>query len=105
MANMMVGALRPHVPEYADVVLAELGKPENKEAFKKYIKSVLADGAKNTFGNVDMKWYSYILKEHGCGDALRANSRSAADSRGGCEDSDRLPGGACVERVGVRFYS
>src|SRR5437879_5470542 len=44
MANMMVGALRPHVPEYADVVLAELGKPENKDAFKKYIKSVLADG-------------------------------------------------------------
>jgi hypothetical protein len=68
MANMMVGALRPHVPEYADVVLAELGKPENKEAFKKYIKSVLAEGAKNTFGNVDTRWYSYILKEHGCAD-------------------------------------
>jgi hypothetical protein len=68
MANLMVGALRPHVPEYTDVVLAELGKPENKDAFKKYIKSVLADGARNTFGNVDMRWYSYILKEHGCTD-------------------------------------
>jgi hypothetical protein len=69
MANLMVGALRPHVPEYADVVLAELGKPETKDAVKKYMKSVLADGAKNTFGNLDMKWYRYILEEHGCADA------------------------------------
>ncbi len=68
IVNLMVGALRPHVPEYADVVLAELGSPANKDAFKKYIKSVLADGAKNTFGNVDMTWYSSILKQHGCAD-------------------------------------
>src|SRR5215471_13543290 len=32
IANMVVGALRPHIPEYADVVLAELLKPENKRA-------------------------------------------------------------------------
>jgi hypothetical protein len=68
IVNMIVGALQPHVPEYADVVLAELGKPETKTAVKKYIKSVLADGAKNTFGNVDMRWYSSILKQHGCAD-------------------------------------
>ena len=69
MVNLMVGALRPHVPEYADMVLAELGKPESKEAFKRYIKSVLAEGAKNTFGNVDLRWYSSILKQYGCADA------------------------------------
>jgi len=69
IVNLMVGALRPHVPEYADVVLAELGKAENKEAVKKYIKSWLAEGARNTFGNVDMKWYSSILKQHGCADS------------------------------------
>ena len=69
MANLMVGALRPHIPEYADMVLAELGKPETKQAVKKYVKSVLADGAKNTFGNLDMRWYRSILKEHGCADA------------------------------------
>jgi Paraquat-inducible protein A len=69
IVNLMVGALRPHVPEYADVVLAELGKPENKEAVKKYIKSLLDESARNTFGNVDMKWYSSILKQHGCADA------------------------------------
>jgi hypothetical protein len=82
MATMMVGALRPHVPEYADVVLAELGKPENKEAFKKYIKSVLADGAKNTFGNVDMRWYSYILKEHGCADVPACQQELGNEIRG-----------------------
>jgi len=69
MVNFMVGMLRPHVPEYADVVLAELGTPQNKQAFKKYIKSVLAQGARNTFGDVDMTWYSAILKQYGCADA------------------------------------
>jgi hypothetical protein len=69
MANLMVGALRPHVPEYTDVVLAELGKPETRDAFRKYIKDVLAQGAKNTFGNVDLRWYSSILTRHGCADA------------------------------------
>lgn len=69
MANMMIGALRPHVPEYTGVVLAELRKPENEAALKKYLKSVLADGAKTTFGKVDTAYYSYILKEHGCADA------------------------------------
>jgi hypothetical protein len=68
MANLLVGALKPHVPEYADVVLAQLASPENKQALKKYIRSVLDDGARNTFGNVDMRWYSYILKQHGCAD-------------------------------------
>ncbi|HUI57640.1 MAG TPA: paraquat-inducible protein A [Bryobacteraceae bacterium] len=69
IVNMMVGALRPHVPEYADVVLAELGKPETKQALKNYLRNVLAQGAKNTFGNVDMRWYSSILKQHGCASA------------------------------------
>lgn len=69
IANMMIGALRPQVPEYAGVVLAELGRPENKQAFKRYIRSVLADGANRTFGNVDMTWYSSILRKHGCKEA------------------------------------
>ena len=68
IANMMVAALRPHVPEYAGVVLAELGKPETKDALKKYVKGVLDEGAKGTFGNVDTKWYSWVLEKHGCAD-------------------------------------
>jgi len=69
IVNMMVGALRPHVPEYADVVLAELGKPETRQAVRNYIRSVLAEGAKKTFSSVDMRWYSSILKQHGCASA------------------------------------
>ena len=34
-----------------------------------FLAGVLADGAKNTFGAVDMTWYSAILKQHGCADA------------------------------------
>jgi hypothetical protein len=78
IANMMMGTLRPHVPEYANVVLEELGKPENKQALKNYIRNVLAEGAGKTFGNVDMKWYAYLLKKHGCADA-----KSCQDAIGG----------------------
>jgi hypothetical protein len=68
IANMIVDGLKPHVPEYADVVLAELQRPENKAAVKKYVRGVLTDGARNTFGVVDMRWHDYILKAHGCAD-------------------------------------
>ena len=78
MANMMVGALKPHVPEYTDVVLAELRKPENEAALKNYVKSVLADSAKTTFGNVDTKYYSYVLKERGCADAAACQQELGA---------------------------
>jgi hypothetical protein len=66
--NMMAG-LKPHVPEYADMVLKELGKPENKQAVKDYLRGAVTDGAKTTFGSVDMTWYSAILKQNGCADA------------------------------------
>ena len=68
MANMMIGALKPHVPEYADVVLAEMARPETKQALKSYVRTLLADAAKNTFGNVDMRWYNYVAKKHACAD-------------------------------------
>jgi hypothetical protein len=79
IGNMLVGALRPHVPEYAGVVLKELGRPETKSALKKYIKSALADSAKGTFGNVNMAWYNYILQRYGCADA--ATCRQEIDGR------------------------
>jgi hypothetical protein len=69
IVNMMAANLRPRVPEFAGVVLAELGRPENKQAVKKYLGGALAEGAKNTFGSVDMTWYNSILKQHGCADA------------------------------------
>jgi hypothetical protein len=86
MANMMIGALKPHVPEYTDVVMTELRKPENQAAVRTYLKSVLADAAKTTAGNVDMHYYSYVLKEHGCADAAACQQTmgeqiGAADNR------------------------
>lgn len=69
MVNSMIDGLRPRVPEFAGVVLKELGSRENKEAIKKYIGGIIADGAKNTFSPVDMTWYSRILKRYGCADA------------------------------------
>jgi hypothetical protein len=66
MVNMIIASLRPHVPEYTDVVMAELAKPKNQTGFKDSIRTVLADGVKNTFSTVDMTEYSSILKRHGC---------------------------------------
>lgn len=66
--NGILASLKPHVPEYADLVLKELGKPENKQAIKDYLRGVMADGAKTTFGSPDMRWYNAILKQYGCKD-------------------------------------
>lgn len=66
LVNMIIASLKPHVPEYTDVVMAELAKPKNQTGFKDSIRSVLADGVKNTFGTMNMTEYSSILKRHGC---------------------------------------
>ena len=47
--NMIIAALRPHVPEYTDVVMAELAKPQTQKSFQDSIRGVLADAVKNTF--------------------------------------------------------
>src|SRR5579862_4230091 len=65
LVNMIIGALRPHVPEYTNVLMAELAKPENEKGVKESVRSVLAEGIKNTFGTVDMTVYDSILKRHG----------------------------------------
>jgi Paraquat-inducible protein A len=66
IVNMIIGSLRPHVPEYANVVLAELAKPQNQKAFKESVRSVMTDAVKNTFSTVDMTTYSAILRRYGC---------------------------------------
>jgi hypothetical protein len=82
MANMMIGALKPHVPEYADVVMAKLRTPQNEAAVKNYVKGLLADSAKQTVGNVDMSYYNYILKEHGCADGAACRQELGNQVRG-----------------------
>jgi hypothetical protein len=87
IANMMVSSLRPRVPQFADVVLTELGSPKNKQAVKKYLAGVLAEGAKSTFSAVDMTSYSAILKQYGCADAAACRQQLGNRIR---EADDRL---------------
>ncbi len=69
LVNMIIGSLRPHVPEYTDVVMKELAKPQTQEGFKNSIRSVLADAVKNTFSPTDMTTYNAILNRYGCTNA------------------------------------
>jgi hypothetical protein len=64
--NMIIASLKPHVPEYTNVVMAELAKPQTQESFRNSIRDVLADAVANTFGTTDMTTYNAILKHYGC---------------------------------------
>jgi hypothetical protein len=66
LVNMMVNGLRPHVPEYTSVVLAELAKPQNQKAFRESVRTVMMEAVRNTFGSVDMTTYNAILQRYGC---------------------------------------
>src|SRR6185312_10238124 len=77
LINSMVAGLKPHVPEYADMVLRELANPQNKKAVRDYIRGIVADGARATFGNVDKQWYNAILKQYGCADDTACKSELA----------------------------
>ncbi|WP_348262819.1 paraquat-inducible protein A [Telmatobacter sp. DSM 110680] len=68
LVNMIVASLRPHVPEYTEVVMKELAKPQTQEGFKDSIRGVLADAVKNTFSPTDMTTYNAILNRYGCAD-------------------------------------
>jgi len=86
IVNMIIGALRPHVPEYTNVVMAELDKPQTQKSFQDSIRGVLADAVKDTFGNTDMTTYNAILKHYGCSsgavcEVTLANQIEAADKK------------------------
>ena len=66
LVNMIIGSLRPHVPEYTNVVMAELAKSQTQESFKDSIRAVLADAVKDTFSTTDMTTYNAILRHYGC---------------------------------------
>ena len=66
VVNMIVAALRPHVPEYTDVVMKELVKSQTQESFKDSIRGVLDDAVKKTFSSTDMTTYNAILNRYGC---------------------------------------
>jgi hypothetical protein len=66
LVNMIIASLRPHVPEYTDVVMQELTKQQTQKSFKDSIRAVLADAVKDTFSTTDMTTYNAILKYYGC---------------------------------------
>lgn len=66
--NMIIASLRPHVPEYTSVVMAELGKSDTQKNFKESVRGVLANAVKDTFGVTDMTAYNAILRRYGCSD-------------------------------------
>ena len=85
LVNMIVASLRPHVPEYTNVVMAQLTKPETQKSFQDSIRGVIADAVKNTFGNTDMTTYNAILTHYGC-----ANGAACEDTLGKrIEESDK----------------
>ena len=67
LVNMIVASLKPHVPEYTNVVMAQLTKADTQKSFKDSIRAVLADAVKNTFSSTDMTTYNAILTRYGCG--------------------------------------
>lgn len=66
IVNMIIASLRPHVPEYTNVVMKELTRPQTQKSFKDSIRGVLADAVKDTFSTTDMTAYNAILKRYGC---------------------------------------
>lgn len=96
MVNSMIEGLRPKVPEFANTVLKELGSKDNKEAIKKYIAGIIADGAKNTFSPVDRTEYSRILKQYACADG--AACRGVIRKR--IEDANRRISGEYMAALG-----
>ncbi len=66
MVSKMIESLRPKVPEYTDVVMAQLVNQGTQKSFKDSIRGVLNNAVANTFGNTDMTTYNAILKHYGC---------------------------------------
>jgi hypothetical protein len=62
----MIASLRPKVPEYTNVVMAQLVNKGTEKGFKDSIRGVLANAVANTFGNTDMTTYNAILRHYGC---------------------------------------
>ncbi len=66
MVSKMIATLRPQVPQYTDVVMAQLVNRGTEKSFKDSIRGVLANAVANTFGNTDMTTYNAILRHYGC---------------------------------------
>jgi hypothetical protein len=77
LVNMIVNSLRPHVPEYTDVVMKELTKPQTQTSFRDSIRGVLAAAVQDTFSPTDMTTYNAILRRYGCSDGAACEATLA----------------------------
>ena len=61
-----IDKLKKDIPDFADKILLEMEKPENKQKLIATIKQQLQTFSNNTFGEVDLEPYNLILKRYGC---------------------------------------
>lgn len=66
-------ALRSKVPDYADLVVEELSKPEAKQEIKAQLLAFLEQAATSTFAKTDRSRLEAILLRHGCADLETCN--------------------------------
>lgn len=89
IVGMIIDSLRPHVPEYTNVVMAQLTKPETEKSFKDSIRGVLAKAVKNTFSPTDMSAYNAILRRYGCQSGTACEETLNARIAGADRELDR----------------
>ncbi len=63
------GELRRKVPEYADLVVEELSKPEAKQEIKAQLLAFMRQAADTTFAKTDRSRLEALMARHGCADA------------------------------------
>ncbi len=66
MVGKMITSLRPQVPQYTDIVMAQLVNQGTEKSFRDSIRGVMANAVAQTFGHTDMTTYNAILTHYGC---------------------------------------
>lgn len=61
-------ALRGKIPEYADLVVSELAKPEARREIQTQLASFLRQAADASFAKTDRSYLEALLVRHGCAD-------------------------------------
>ncbi len=61
-----VDDIRTAIPEYADIILQEMDKPEARQELNEAIRRVLTDLTQSTFAPIDMRLVEAIQQRHEC---------------------------------------
>ncbi len=61
-----IDKLKKDIPDFADKILLEMEKPENKQKLIAVIRQELENFSGNTFSQIDMAAYDAVLKNHAC---------------------------------------